>query len=349
MRGKEKYIVVIFSLIIFAMSICITISKLELENIKNKNGLFLGDTINFNFEGEKIIKFKEVIEVAEKYNDVYIEFNPVPVVRTIDTVFGKAIYHNYPIAKNNLDVQGSDLSIDEIVNGKNTILVGTKVKDSIYEKNGIEYFDVEGKPFEVSGIIGNGTSAYDEMFIISMKALPEYESDSRGQWKIGASEETTKNIINDLEKKYNTKVVEKAEIYEDDEIKDVVQPFMKILYTVGIIGVLNICIVGVIWLSELSVEISIRKALGAKNLDIIKFIILKNLKLSIVSMGLAVLIQMLLKNELNKMFSRFAFDINLEVIGLLTIVVLSISLILSVIPCVKAVRREASIGMKGGD
>lgn len=357
------YIITIFSLIVFTFSLFTSIVISDYKNIKEVNNFKNNNTKAFKFddskEESKKIEFKKLVEVLDSYknSDIYLEFNPIPKYLATNTLFGKALYYNYNINNNFPILKGEDFTLEQINSTEKLVLVGKNLKENIISEDGIEYFTIDDVKYKVLGILGidNKKTCYDDLFIVNMKSM-DYYSDNRATWSLNVSLEEDLNSILDNYKNIglnNNSLLEFSEANNQNteiSIKDIFENYSDFIYIFKMIfrfGILNLIIVVYFWFDRSIKEIGIRKAYGATNLSMVKFI-LKRYELSILlSIFIGLLLHYIFKSILSTMFPMFSFDIYLENVLIATIVFMFIGLLAAIIPFIKAIKVQPIIIMKG--
>lgn len=357
------YMITIFSLIIFTFSLFTSIVISDYRNIKEANNFKDNNTKAFKFDDSKKeskkIDFKSLVQVLDSYkdSDIYLELNPIPKYLANNTLFGKAIYYNYNIDNNFPIIEGENFTLEQMNSTEKLVLVGKNLKDNIILEDGMEYFTIDDVKYRVLGILGSDTkkTGFDDIFIINMKSM-DYYSDNRSTWSLNVSLNEDLNSILDNYKNIgikNNSILKLVEVNNQNNkitIKDIFENYNDFMYIFKMIsgfGILNLIIVVFFWFDRSIKEIGIRKAYGATNLSIAKFI-LKRYELStLISISIGLLLHYILKGVLSSMFPMFSFDIYLENVLIATIIFMFIGSFAATIPFIKAIKVQPIIIMKG--
>lgn len=348
-------IIVIFSITIFTFSICTSIIDNKIRSVKEKNGLIKGETSIFNFKSPEVIDSSSIIDLVKNQENVYLEYNPIPLYDSSTTWFGKGIYFDYLIKDIPPLLNGRFINTEDTCNGNPVIVIGKDLKYLTETINGKESIKINNVYFEVIGIIGyeNKKSAYDSQFILNLSSI-KVISDSRAVWKL-VSLDNDKLIkeISKYAKDLDTDIEDRTQYYSDyydvnfSEILSEVKIYLDILLLAIIIGVLNIVQLITLWSEENKKEIGIRKAVGSTTFKIIMFVSLKFQKLVMISMILGIGLHYILKNILNTQFKWVSFDLSLFNILIITLISSLIGIIASVGPVYKANKLQINEVMKG--
>lgn len=352
LKKRDSYLIITFSIIIFTLSVCISIIYSEIIRTYEKNGVDTGNSKYFNFIKPENVNTNQMVELIEKNKNinVYIEYNPIPIYKDVTTLFGKAIFSNkdYNFIPPILD--GRYFSLPELSSSENIVVLGNNLKQYI-EPNG--KFKIEGKEFNVIGIMGydNGKSAYDEMFIIPMKSV-NVASDSRCQWKVVGDNNTIDHVLNLIQDSIisdNNKIIFKEPIYQID-IREIILSmwdFISVFLLASIIGILNIFMMMQFWIKGYKKEIGVRKALGGTNTKIVVEILIKYQILLGISFVIGASIHYITQGIFNDIFSYVDFKYTINNIIIVYLATMILGLIVGVFPIIKALFTNPSISIKG--
>lgn len=353
---KMTFIITVFSLIIFTFSIVTSIIISNYKNENQLNNLQNSNTKYFKFDTSNKISFAAILETLNKYNssDIYLEYDPIPKYMENDTLFGKAIYYNHDLNNKFPILEGRNFSMDDINSNKKEILVGKQLKKEIVQENNERYFIIDNEKYKVIGILGdeNKETGYDATFIINLKSM-DYFSDNRATWKLNANKlKDTDNIINKLNKlaKDNNIGFQIIEKNNKANLLDIINKYSDFIYILKMIfgfGMLNLIIVVYYWMNKNIKDIGIRKAYGAKDLDIALYILKKYEISVIISLFIGVSLHFIFKTVLKSMFPKLLFDIYIENITFVTIIFMFIGLLVAIIPLVRAKKVQPISIMKG--
>lgn len=354
---KMIFIIILFSLIIFTFSIVSSILISDYKNNVEINGFKDNNTIYFDFDESSKVSFKDVISVLDEYNEsnIYIEYDPIPKYLSNSTLFGKGVYYNYNMENSRPIIEGRDFTLEEVNSNEKKILVGKNLISKVVEEDEKKYFVIGEEKFEVIGILGNGNrnTGYDDTFIINLKSSGGF-SDLRARWKLDVenSEEFNK-ILSAYEQIAINNNLNINITKEDNKKLDIIDilsnrpEFINIFMMVFGFGLINLIIVVYYWMNKNIKEIGIRKAYGGTDLRISLHIILQYEISVLISVLIAILAHLALKNTLISIFPMFNFDLYYENIVLAAILFMIIGLIVSIIPLIKAKKVQPIVIMKG--
>lgn len=350
MKNKSTYMIVIFSLIIFTFSMCISIFSAKIRYSQELNGLPNGKSFHFNFESQKKVTFNNIVSIIRNYKNIYLEFDPVPIYLDNDTIFGKALYFDYTLNITPPIIEGTYLSKSDIDNNIPVVVIGNDLLPLTTENQGERFFQIDNKNFKVIGIIGykDKKSAYDKQFIFNLTAI-DSPGDSRANWKIVTHKDDNSAIINSLSADLNSKVIEKESVHKVDlrEILFEMSDFINLLIIVFIIGIINILVLTLLWINGYYKEIGIRKTLGATNINISMNILGKYILIVLIASGFGTLLHFLCKNILDKAFPIVSFNLSILNILIITLFASSIGILTAIFPIIKSIKLPPAMTMKG--
>lgn len=357
------YLIIIFSLIIFTFSLVTSIVITDYKNVTELNHLKNSKTKAFKFDDSKKtskqIEFKSLLQVLDKYedSDIYLEFNPVHSYLATTTLFGKAIYYNYDLNNKIPILEGNNFTLQQMNSNEKLVLVGKNLKTNVTTENDVKYFTVDDTKYKVIGILGNGVkkTGYDDIFLINMKSM-DYYSDRRATWSLNVSGDEDLNSILTLYQEIGEKNDSPLELVKNstedtkiniDDILDKYSDFIYIFIMIFGLGILNLIIIVYFWIDRSVKEIGIRKAYGATNFSIAKYILKKYEFSIIISVVLGVILHLIFKKSLNIMFPKFSFELYWGNIVIITLIFMFIGLMTAIIPLIKSRNVQPVIIMKG--
>ncbi|MEF9951781.1 MAG: ABC transporter permease [Clostridium sp.] len=344
-RKRDSYIVIMFFIIILTFSICTSIIYSEVNKINNQNGVGASGEKYFNFKNPEKVTTSQIVDIVSRSNTVYLEYNPIPIVRDITTNFGKAIYSKNSKISHPPVLEGRFFTEKELSSNEDKIVIGSSLKKYI-EKSG--KFKVENREYTIIGIIGDNTgkSAYEEMFILPMKSI-NIKSDIRSQWKITGDKNKVNSILKEINTAYD--IVEKQAIYKVN-IKEIIKDmgfFINIFLVSCLIGILNIILIIQFWVGGYSKEIGLRKALGATNIRVIYEVFIKYQLILGVSFILALIAHYSLQGLLNNMLNYVNVEFSISNSIIVYLASMIVGIVVGIIPIIKTVIVKPSISMKG--
>lgn len=217
-------------------------------------------------------------------------------------------------------------------NEKSSLIMG---KD-IYSANSADFFKLDSKNYKIIGVSGlKDKTSYDKKIFIKLNDMPnEMLEILKSQPSLNISVRSNynpkteiNNFISNLNKVNLRQKVEIVDENNDNNISyESLQELLGAPIRLLLIAMINLIIVSYLWIYTKRKDISLRKALGASNIDIIMYIWGQIFICSLVSALITFLIQYLL-DKVNITIQNFDVQISPEniLIGLIFSLVLSIS------------------------
>ncbi|WP_018753131.1 ABC transporter permease [Paenibacillus sanguinis] len=252
-------------------------------------------------------------------------------------------------------IQGTKIQSDE----SNDIVAGKLISE---HPGTIKLF---GQEYDVKGITGKDAgrdliNVYNYKIYISLNKLPDsiqqsIKKQNAFQIVVRSNMNPEKEIdrfilqTKQIYRKVETKVVNEAKNYENEKnSREGVKEVLSYPYKLFLIALINCINVSYLWIFLKRKEISLRKALGASNLNLFTFIIGQLLVCAILTAICAILIQWLL-SKLSFMilnFTSYFISLSFSHIVISILITLVISLITSIIPLVHIMKIEPAKALK---
>ena len=234
-----------------------------------------------------------------------------------------------------------------------SILAGGKIAE---ETGTIKLFD---KEYTIKGICGVEGYEYNYKMYIPIKMMPDeigrsLKTQSAIQMIVRGDENPQEEInsfvskIRENNENINIDIVNEKDNYERERkanrgVKEVLNFPLRLF----IIALINCIIVNYLWVYIKRKEISIKKALGASNLNLFSYIGIQFIICSVFSALFAILIQGALSqisNITNYTGYRFSLDFSHVIISM--IVVIGVSFVSSIIPVINILRIQPAQALK---
>ena len=199
--------------------------------------------------------------------------------------------------------------------GKALAVVGKRKKGQIYQKNNIQYIEVNGREYEVLGVIGyEEKTVIDEDVYVSLLSEPDHKS---GMYLLdyrydSDGEKLTKQCIKILEQeKIHAEQATMSEKFSTSVISNV-------LTGRWFIGLLFCCLIGLLlvsiqWVNAQKTEVAIRRLLGASRKRIAGLIAGKYVGIVITGYGIGYLFCAWAHPEYLR-FLRYGYEVSLILI-----------------------------------
>lgn len=360
--NKLRSILTMLGLIIGISSVIILVGISEGSNKRvNEKVKDLGtDLLSLNiYSKENSIKYEDLIEYAN-INNIK---NIIPYKSIMKSV--NINRENMQIAnivatnENYIDIQnlkiksGRTLSIIDIENNNKVCILGNNIASSLFELNNPigQCIKIDGYNFTIIGILeqqgeilGNNADNLVLIPITSAKYLGEDINIKDMYIQVENEEkiEETKNIITDYVRKTVQISTEEFSIASQDSMIEAMNDIdntlsmlligvASISLLVGGIGVMNVMLVSV---TERTKEIGIRKALGAKKIDILIQFLIESLVLCVLGGILGIILGIVI--GLLTINLGFSFFISRSIIFIAFIVSTIIGLIFGIFPAYRA-------------
>ncbi|GFZ32669.1 membrane protein [Clostridium zeae] len=300
---KRKKLATAF--LIFGIFIGITVLSFNIsymQALKNQNSIQNVDT-------EKISKIiipssSELSLLSEYLLDIKDKsYTEVSLKRSIkDKEYNlKGIYYTNDYTDKNV-LGNKKFSFAQVDSTNQIAIVGMKLKNYIYKRDGNEYISLDGSEFSVIGVNElpfNGNSIniplktflklqgnqniMDMTFLMISDSISKYSLDQDFQKLLNING----GVIDLTSEQYNVS-------------SGVLNVITFIIIVIAIINVMNFT---VLWISERTKEIALRKTVGATNKDIRNLIFNEILALSIVALVISIVFQAIMYRIINSMGS----------------------------------------------
>lgn len=237
---------------------------------------------------------------------------------------------NYKI---NLDefgkIAGRNLEEEELGNGEKVAIVGEGAIKNIIEDNGDKYIKVFDEYYKVVGEIkGNEFLKYN--IIVPIKSMPFYNNKYNVFNYLIDDSEVGK--LNNLNSKYNFKVNKTPKIDIKKELFQKLPEAKEFLYSLCL-AIINMILFSVLFAKDLKRDLAIMRMLGAKNIHIIKLILIKIINLVLMAIPVSLIMSNLTINYINiKVINSFS-KLNFEIIALSISITVIIMIIVVVVMC----------------
>ncbi|PFB94873.1 ABC transporter permease [Bacillus cereus] len=350
--NKAIFIMLFIGFVLTIWPILIAMSTRDYYNEKfydSKNGYF-NYYYSIQLTGMGELNFKEFQELAESNfinssvitNDIRTTIPGIGHV-TINGLLNKN--WSPPLLK------GSQMEQDE----ENSVIVGKKIyKD-------METIKLFNKEYTVKGVAGASTGyEYNIKIYISLNDMPDevkqmIQNENTFQMIVRSNENPKKEIDTFIEhmkqnnKDINAKVISEKENFEKDKNSSkAVKELLSFPYRLFCIAFITSIIVSYYWIYTKKKSLSLRKALGASNVNLFIFIFSQLFLCAITASACAICIQWIFSTLSKTIIESTSYSIGLQSshITMCVFLSLSIAFFLSVIPFVYVLKSEPAKALK---
>lgn len=248
-------------------------------------------------------------------------------------------------------LKGSQIGQDE----KNSVIVGKKIyKD-------METIKLFNKEYTVKGVAGENTGyEYNIKIYVSLNDMPDevkqmIQKDNTFQMIVRSNEKPIKEIETFIQhmkqnnKDINAKVISEKENYEKEKnSSEAVEELLSFPYRLLCIAFITSIIVSYYWIYTKKKSLSLRKALGASNVNLFIFIFSQLFLCAITATACAICIQWIFSILSENIIEFTSYNISLQSTHIVMCVFLSLTIvfILSVIPFVYVLKSEPAKALK---
>ncbi len=339
----------VMSMLIFSIGNSFVASLINAKEIKQNASPPDGTQIYINTKNADALSFDTMISIL-KYlsdddgaiiNNLMVESERVNTFTPVSAEwFTQDNGWHYPLS------EGRYYTAREIEKGKNVILIGRELLTRTQIKNQKRMLTLEGKDYEVIGIVGiqNQQTLWDNRIFMPVTALPEslkkqVNETSDLSMIIYSNSEDSELIIEKLKKlgdnfllPFSVQIIGKLKT--EDILSNIgsAQPsiiYIAILgYFIAFIYATNIVL---FWVNKRKYEIGLRKAFGYRNTQIIGLIIREMIGFSFLALCISFLLQLLLYYTIGEImgYTLKIYSLNL-ILGVIMVIVTAI--LVSIIP-----------------
>ncbi|MEB9945244.1 ABC transporter permease [Bacillus cereus] len=238
---------------------------------------------------------------------------------------------------------------------ENSVIVGKK----IYKNT--ETIKLFNKEYTVKGVAGVNTEyEYDMKIYVSLHDMPDevkqkIQNEKTFQMIVRSNENPKEEIetfiqhLKQNNKDINAKVISEKENYEKEKnSSEAVEELLSFPYRIFCIALITSLIVSYFWIYTKKKSLSLRKALGASNINLFIFIFSQLFLCAIAASACAICIQWIFKTLSENILEFTSYSISLQSTHIVMCVFLSliIAFILSVIPFVYVLKSEPAKALK---
>lgn len=341
--------------LIATLTLSINISNINDTNMQlyELNKGIEGNSIGVIFKFSKEIEIENFVEILDSIdnNSVFninysINTNGVDSYSVISHYFKENIKIKYPI------LEGQFYSIDNIKAQDKVVVVGKELKKLIEEENGDKTINIMGEKYTVLGIVGRSdrTTIWDNVLFIPLGCIPKNSSIYNKSFYNGTLISKEGSQAKDLENLNNRiTILDKKACINESPIDDTYSLYCSMLnnnkdnFIKSILIVLfsmsTMIILSFFWINERQKEIAIKKVCGINNFQVSLSLFLEFLSITIISVIIALIIQISLGFFTNKIFNLF---IRFTYRNILLGIILSITTaaVVSTISIIKAIKMQ---------
>ncbi|OFD92344.1 hypothetical protein BWGOE13_30560 [Bacillus mycoides] len=240
-------------------------------------------------------------------------------------------------------------------NEENSVIVGKKIyKD-------METIKLFNKEYTVKGVAGANTGyEYNIKIYVSLNDMPDevkqmIQKDTTFQMIVRSNENPIKEIETFIQhmkqnnKDINAKVISEKENYEKEKnTSKAVKELLSFPFRLFCIALITSIIVSYYWIYTKKKNLSLRKALGASNVNLFIFIFSQLFLCAITASACAICIQWIFSTLSENIIESTSYSISLQSTHIVMCVFLSLNIafILSVIPFVYVLKSEPAKALK---
>lgn len=334
----------------FTVSLCALFISISL--FKSNYSFFNYDNIYWKEKVSLIINMRTEID-TEKFFDNLNEMDFKYLSK--DNIYQRNIRNiNYVKGIHDVNLEnviplysGEFFSEDEINSNENIVLVGNNLKNYTYEKSDTTYIDIFEKSYKVKGYIGRETgSKYSIYLLMPIKSFVDvFNENISSQYNIEVDKKEYENIMGKLNNYYGDDIVDINFSFAEssNSIKKAFDFEKNILINLGISLIFSIvCSITfiLIWIEKISKNIAIRRAIGANNKHIFKFMF----KSLLLMCGISIFISLSLFIIFLSMFqglTTFPIIIDIKVV-LYSIIVI---ILLVILLCIYIVKKYSKLNI----
>lgn len=248
-------------------------------------------------------------------------------------------------------VKGASIKQDEA----NGVIVGKQIyRDS-------ETIKLFNREYIVKGVSGTNTgNEYNYKIYVALNDFPDevkqgIQNQNTLQMIVRSNQDPKKEINTFIQhakqnkKDINAKVVNEKENYENEKNSNkALEELLSFPYRLFLIALINCIIVSYLWIYSKRKSISLRKALGASNLNLFVYTFSQLLICAIFAAVCSIFIQWILSILSKSILDSTSYNISLDFfhIGISVLIALSISFITSVIPFIHILNIEPAKALK---
>ncbi|MGG0153384.1 ABC transporter permease [Bacillus mycoides] len=352
--NRKVFIMLFIGFVLTILPLLIAISIRDYYDDKfyeRKNGYFNHYySIQLTSIGE--LNFNEIQELAEANfknasvitNDIDSEIPDLGHVTMIGLMNNKG--WSPPLIK------GSSIELDD----ENSVIIGKRIyKDA-------ETIQLLSREYTVKGVSGTYTGyEYDDKIFVALNNMPDevkrrIQNENIFQMIVRSNENPEKEIgtfiqrVKQNNKDINIKVINEKENYENEKNSgQALTEQLSLPYRLLFIALINCMIVSYFWIYTKRKSISLRKALGASNLNLFVFIFSQLFICAITAAVCAICIQWILSTLGTSIIHSIGFSISLDFFHIVmsALISLSISFITAIIPFIQILKIEPAKALKG--
>lgn len=317
------------------------------DSYRNQNkikGLKDDEYSRFNIFSNR--KFSDIeVKLKENYLDrnFYLISKKIGGENSSYTVQGVSIGNS----KYKPELKGRFFNANDIEKNLNVAIIGSKLKDKTYKKNGLEYIAIKDTNYEVIGT--TDSSIFMKSVIIPINKFLETNNDrslSDFDWMFleksfptGAFSDI---LLSNIDSGYIITDEKKCEGMPNSSVFLIIISIATL--AVGIINIINFTRM---WIEERRHEIALRKVVGATNLMIRRMLFRDFLTLVFAAFVLSLLTNGIITYVINKLYIlEFHLNFSVTSIALSSLIALGISIITAIPSYKQATNIEPAIILK---
>lgn len=320
------FIVSIYSIVIIASSSYRLYKSSAEENYFNSKFTLMQVKLNTGNKMNMDEFLKKLSSIG--INEVFTRAMPNNIDKGEYIAATELVATNYKInLKEFGQIVGRNLEEEELVNGSKVAIIGEGNMKNTIEDNGDKYIKVFDEYFKVIGEIkGNEFLTYN--VIVPLKAMPFYNN----QYDVFNYLVNNSDIdkLNNFSSDYSIDVSKMPKIDIKKELMRKLPEAKEFLYSLCL-AIINMILFSILFAKDLKRDLSIMRILGAKNIHIIKLVLIKILNLGLMAIPIALIMANITIKYINSKvinsFSKLNFEIITLSIGVTGIIIIIVALV----------------------
>ena len=345
---------IMFTIIMLAASFLISIYSTVQYDIRYDNYL-LSENAKILSIVQSDLKQEDLLNVIFEEPDICVK--GANIYEDINNDKGTILFFNYELETVYPMIEGEFITKEDFINSRKVAVVGKNIIHDTYIKDGNRYLSVENDEYLVKGIMGHEKRdlVCDNIFILNSTGyFANKENSKNANVHIISSKNSINNAIVNIEnilkeKSPNIQVTANESVqFQGENTLFALYVLPQIVKSVISVFLINIIIVNVFWLLSRKREISIKKSLGATNINIMLEIMFQQVIIVIVAYIVAIILHYLIISYTNFGIINY-IGVNIEFIKTLKILLYAIiiSIVLNLFIIRKVNKIEPSVLMKG--
>lgn len=219
-------------------------------------------------------------------------------------------------------VNGEVFKEDELNNGEKVAIVGEGTIKNAIEKDGDRYIEVFDDYYKIIGELkGNDYLAYH--IIVPLKSLQLYNEENNVFNNLIKDEDTKK--LNNMNDNYEIKYTKIPMVDIKKEILEKLPETKDFIFNL-FLALINTMLFSIFFAKDMKRELAIMRVLGARNKNILSLVLMRVVRIAIISIPIAIAMAYLTIKYINNIvinsFSKLNFNIVFLSLGLYVVIIL---------------------------